>query len=62
MASVLQHSHCDKHAIYFLIALSLVDHVLKEWLITPWIGRVLCLINTQLKPETAGKMAQMTLE
>lgn len=52
VASVLLHSHCDKPAIYFLITLTLIYHALKKWLITPRIRRVICLINTQLKPET----------
>lgn len=51
-ASILLHSHCDKHAIYFLITLSLIYHVLKKRLITPRIKMVICLIKAQLKTET----------
>lgn len=45
VASVLPHSHCDKHAIYFLITLSLIYHVLKRQLITPRIRIIIRLIK-----------------
>lgn len=53
VASVLPHSHCDQHAIYFLITLSLIYHVLKRRIITPRTRIVIGLINTRLKPETS---------
>lgn len=63
VASIPLYSYCDKHAIYFLITLFLIYHVLKKTrLMAPRTRAVICLINRQLKPETAGKMAQVTLK
>lgn len=64
VASVLLHSHCDEHAIYFLITLSLIRNVLKRRLISPGVRIVISLINTveARRHVTAGKMAQMTLK